>query len=200
MADTNVTIKSMTDETATVAGYGIVFGEYDLETETFNKDTELELDLVPKKRVFYDHTQGTVKHNLGTVVSAVVDETGVWIEAELQRSKKYVDQVLKLIEKGVLGWSSGSISHLVRREGALIKSWPVVEFSLTPTPCEPRTLGVERIKAMAEADPEFKAFLPEEPGEGSAGASEGEAKAARDIDQELRLLEIKLHMTEVALR
>ena len=115
----------------------------------------------------------------------------------MQRSKQYVDQVLKLIEKGVLGWSSGSVSHVVRREGGLIKSWPVVEFSLTPTPCEPRTLGVERIKALAADNPEFKAFLPQEPGEGSADASKG---AAADTDQELRLLELSLHTAEVAFR
>jgi HK97 family phage major capsid protein len=172
-----VTIKSMTDETATIAGYGVVFGDQDLDGETFSGETDLDLGLVPAKRVFYDHTLGTVKHSLGNVVKVVVDEIGVWIEAELQRSKQYVNEVLKLIEKGVLGWSSGSVPHLVRREGGVIKTWPVVEFSLTPTPCEPRTLGVERIKAMAEVDPTFKAFLPEADGELAADANKGETEA-----------------------
>jgi phage head maturation protease len=139
MADNSITIKSMTDEAATVAGYGIVFGDRDLESDTFTPETELDLDMVPSKRVFYDHTMGTVRHSLGTVVKAVVDETGVWIEAELQRSKQYVAEVLKLIEKGVLGWSSGSVPHLVRRDGGTLKAWPVVEWSLTPTPCEQAT-------------------------------------------------------------
>ncbi|HAM40522.1 MAG TPA: phage major capsid protein [Candidatus Omnitrophica bacterium] len=180
MADNSITLKSLTDETATVAGYGVVFGDRDLDGETFTKDTELDLDLVPAKRVFYDHTMGNVKHSLGTVLKATVDDVGVWIEAELDRSRQYVAQVLKLIEAGALGWSSGSVPHLVRRDGGVIKAWPVVEFSLTPTPCEPRTLGIERIKAMAEADPEYKALLPQEPGEGSAGADEGRAEAASE--------------------
>ena len=48
----------------------------------------------------------------------------------------------------MLGWSSGSVPHLVQRtKGSLpgtqkITSWPIVELSLTPTPAEPRTIGV----------------------------------------------------------
>jgi HK97 family phage major capsid protein len=61
-----------------------------------------------------------------------------------------------------LGWSSGSIAHLTQRANGIIKSWPIVEFSLTPTPAEPRTLGVERIKALAELDPSLKALVPED--------------------------------------
>jgi HK97 family phage major capsid protein len=180
------TIKSLTDEVATVAGYGVVFGGKDMDAETFTKDTDLDLALVPVKRVFYDHTIGNVKHSLGAVIKATVDDVGVWIEAELQRSKAYVAEVLKLIEAGALGWSSGSVPHLVRREGGVIKSWPVVEFSLTPTPCEPRTLGVERIKAMAEADPAFKALLPMASGEDAAGANKAEAEAAMETNVEVR--------------
>jgi HK97 family phage major capsid protein len=138
--------------------------------------------MVPSKRVFYDHTMGQVKHNLGTVIKATVDDVGVWIEAELQRSKAYVAEVLKLIEKGVLGWSSGSVSHLVRREGGVIKSWPVVEFSLTPTPCEPRTLGVERIKALALEHPEFKALLPQVDGESTASANDRQPEASKKVE------------------
>jgi HK97 family phage major capsid protein len=181
-----VTIKSMTDDIAVVAGYGVVFGGKDIEEDTFDRDTELDLDMVPSKRVFYDHTMGEVKHAVGKVLSATVDDMGVWIEAELDRHKKYVAEVLKLVEQGVLGWSSGSVSHLVRREGGVIKAWPVVEFSLTPTPCEPRTLGVERIKALALEHPEFKALLPQEPGEGSAGANDrpSEAGSVNDNTQE----------------
>jgi HK97 family phage major capsid protein len=63
-----------------------------------------------------------------------------------------VDEVLRLIEQGVLGWSSGSVSHLVRRAQGVIKHWPIVEFSLTPQPCEPRTVGVQRIKTIAFAE------------------------------------------------
>ena len=107
-----------------------------------------------------------------------MDETGIWIQAELDKSSQYVDAVLKLVEKGALGWSSGSIGHLARRENGVIKSWPLVEFSLTPTPAEPRTLGVELIKSLAETNPEFKAFLPEVAQEShDEGANNGAAAA-----------------------
>ena len=47
-----------------------------------------------------------------------------------------------------MGISSGSIGHLIRIDGGQIRKWPVVEFSLTPNPAEPRTLGVSQIKAL----------------------------------------------------
>ncbi len=144
-----VTVKALTETTATVAGYGVIFGGADLEGDTFTKSTNYMLDLVPAKPVCYDHTMSAaVPHVIGTVKSVTADETGLWVEAELKRSEDYVEAVLKLIERGVIGWSSGSVPHLVRREAKSITQWPVVEWSLTPTPAEPRTLGVERTKSI----------------------------------------------------
>ena len=145
-----VTVKALTETTATVAGYGVIFGGADLEGDTFTKSTNYMLDLVPAKPVCYDHTMSAkVSHVIGTVKSVTADETGLWVEAELKRSEDYVDAVLELINRGVIGWSSGSVPHLVRREAKSITQWPVIEWSLTPTPAEPRTLGVERIKSVA---------------------------------------------------
>ena len=159
-----VKILKQDEATATVGGYGVVFGGKDLEAETFTKDTDYMLDLVPEKLVLYDHAQRSdIGHKIGMVAndSISVDETGLWIQAELDKSAEYVGAVLKLVEAGALGWSSGSVAHLARRANGVIKTWPIVEFSLTPTPAEPRTLGVELIKSLAETNPEFKAFLPE---------------------------------------
>ena len=47
--DTTVGIKSITDTTITVTGYGVVFGGVDLEGDTFERDTDYMLDLVPHK-------------------------------------------------------------------------------------------------------------------------------------------------------
>ena len=154
-----VKILSQTDTTATVGGYGVVFGGRDLEGETFTPQTDYALDLVPVKPVYYDHTQnGTMKNaRLGSVVTTEADEIGLWVEAELDKASEYTAAVLKLVERGVIGWSSGSVNHLARRDGGVIKAWPIVEFSLTPTPAEPRTLGVERIKSLY---PDLAAQLP----------------------------------------
>lgn len=164
--DALVRIKSRGDGKAVVAGYGVVWDGEDLYGETFTKDTDFLLDLVPEKPVLFNHglpirvqdaekgvTEFSIKQFLGAVNNASIkaDEFGLFVEAVLDESKEYVKEVLNLIEEGVIGWSSGSIGHLVERAGKTIKKWPIVEFSLTHTPAEPRTLGVEHIRALEAA-------------------------------------------------
>lgn len=178
------------DKTVTVGGYGVVFDGQDLEAETFTKDTDFMLDLVPEKLVLYDHGQNRkIGRKIGHVSNENIrpDDVGLWIQGELDKSAQYIDGVMKLIDEGVLGWSSGSVAHLTRRDNGVIKSWPIVEFSLTPTPAEPRTLGVELIKKLAKTDESLKAFLPEsgqETASEDATAADGGAKDVVDIIDE----------------
>lgn len=146
-----VYIKSQDDKVAIIAGYGMVFGGEDLDGEYFSKETDLMLDLVPTKSIFYEHTQDVPEYALGNTIKEISDEAGVWIEAQLDKSRAYVEAVLELIGEGVLGFSSGTAGHLVRREGSHIRRWPIVEYSLTPNPAEPRTLGVSQIKSLFDA-------------------------------------------------
>ena len=155
-------VKAVTDTTVTVAGYGVIFGGADLEGETFAPETDYMLDLAPVKLVFYDHTLGDVKHAIGKTTIVEADDFGLWVEAELDRNKSYVAAVVSLVERGALGWSSGSVGHLTRRNGKSITQWPIVELSLTPTPAEPRTLGVEILKSLAAVDASYRALLPED--------------------------------------
>ena len=188
-----VKILAQNDSVATVGGYGIVFGGRDLEGETFTKTTDYMIDLVPRKLVFYDHAQ-QLNHKIGTVSNddIIVDDTGLWIQAQLDKSAQYVDGVLKLIDEGVIGWSSGSVAHLARRDNGVIKTWPIVEFSLTPTPAEPRTLGVDRIKAMAESDPSLKALIPEMAQESHDGGATAKVATA-----DVSILDEEKTMTEM---
>lgn len=181
-----VKVLNMTDDIATVGGYGVVFGGVDLEGETFEKDTDYFLDWVPVKPIFYEHSKNEkVSHKMGIASKEQLDDVGIWVEAELDRHAEYMDAVLKLVEAGALGWSSGTAGHLARREKGIIKSWPVIEYSLTPTPAEPRTLGVELIKKLAEADETLKAFLPEGNQEiASVDATGGDAEPVEDTDLE----------------
>lgn len=158
---TTAYIKALTAETATVAGYGVIFGGEDLEGESFAQDTNFMLDLAPTKLVLYDHGLRNVDHVIGKTLTVEPDEMGLWVEAELDRNKAYVDLVVQLVEKGALGWSSGSVGHLTRRNGKSITQWPLIELSLTPTPAEPRLLGVELIKSLSASDPRYSVFLPE---------------------------------------
>ena len=89
---------------------------------------------------------------IGTIDTLVADETGVWAEAQLDLRQRYVRAVQRLVDKGVLGWSSGSLPHLVEVAGdGQIKRWPIVEGSLTPAPAEPRRTDVHTIKSAYEA-------------------------------------------------
>jgi len=50
------------------------------------------------------------------------------------------------------------VPHLVERKAGPggtkeITAWPVAEWSLTPTPAEPRTLGIRELKALAQLEP-----------------------------------------------
>lgn len=158
----HIKILSQTDEHITIGGKGVIFGGKDLEQDTFTKNTNLHLDLVPNKPVFYDHSlEATLKSTvLGVVTKTEIKSDHLWVEAQLKRSADYMEEVLKLIEAGVLGWSSGSVPHLVRRdENKNITDWPIIELSLTPTPAEFRTIGIERIKQLSNLQPNLKELL-----------------------------------------
>lgn len=145
-----VGIKSVTKDTAIIAGYGVVFGGIDLYGDTFTEETDFKYSN-PNPPLFYDHTMTGVEEDLGVVVKTKKDKFGIWMESQIDLHKNYAKQVLSLAEKGVLGYSTGAISHLVRREGNTIKSWAIGELSLTPTPAEPRTVGVGVVKSATEA-------------------------------------------------
>lgn len=135
---------SETPETALVGGYGFIWGGCDLIGERFTKKTDFWTDRITETPVvLYDHGQdGKVKKlDVGRVASYKDDDIGRWVEMQIDKAKQYATQVLALVEKKRLGLSSGAVSHLVEiaKDGE-IKSWPWVELSFTPTPCEPRTM------------------------------------------------------------
>jgi len=144
-------LKALNDS-GRVGGYLVVWGnpqQRDLQGEYFTPEAELGLDWYNQRPVLYHHgLDGTMKAAvIGNIDTLKPDETGVWAEAQLDMRKTYVQTVLKLVEKGILGWSSGSLPHLVEVESGKIKRWPIVEGSLTPTPAEPRMTGVGTIKS-----------------------------------------------------
>lgn len=156
------TVKILVDQgdSLKVAGYGVVFGGKDLVGDTFSAQTDLWLDkLSATPPVLFDHGGDELlkRQVVGRVVKTKVDTFGLWIEAKLDANAQYLAAIRKLVEKGALGWSSGAVGHLVERaKGGKLLSWAIAEFSLTATPCEPRTLGVQQVKALAALDPDFE--------------------------------------------
>ena len=173
-------------DTVTIAGYGVVWGGRDMYGTTFTPQTDFWTGrITAAPLVLYDHgLDGTLKKTvLGTTKEQKLDTIGLWIAAQLYKHQEYMAAVQQLVADGVLGWSSGAVSHLVdiERETGEVRSWPIVEYSLTPTPAEPRTLGVEELRSLAEIAPAVKALIPGAGGKAEkASLPAGDAMAVRD--------------------
>jgi len=69
--------------------------------------------------------------------------------------------VKALVQRGVLGWSSGTAPQLVQYDGGHISRWPIVEGSLTPSPAQPGKTRIMSIKSLADA-PTLESLLAKE--------------------------------------
>ena len=150
------TLKTL-DGRGRVGGYLVVWGgpeERDLQGEYFTAETELGLGWYPQRPLLYQHgLDGALKAAvIGAIDTLVEDETGVWAEAQLDLRQRWARAVQGLIEKNVLGWSSGSLAHLVEvAADGHIRRWPIVEGSLTPTPAQPRRSDARTLKSAWQA-------------------------------------------------
>lgn len=143
-------IKAIGDYTLKIRG--IERGGKDLIGDTFTPNTDLGFERSPiGMPVFYDHAQRGIKSQVGKVVAW--EDTGDAIDftVELDRAKRYAQQIMQLAAQKVLGGSTGAVGHLVVSEGGALKRWIVGELSLTVTPCEPRTRPDLRDTKSADA-------------------------------------------------
>lgn len=149
-------VKTLTPE-GRIGGYLAVWGsaaQRDLHGEYFTPETDFGLDWYPFRPVLYHHAQDAAikMMALGVIDTLRADEVGLWAEAQLEKRNKYVGAVLRLIERGALSWSSGSLPSLVKSlPDGRITRWVIVEGSLTPTPAEPRLTDVRALKAALTA-------------------------------------------------
>jgi hypothetical protein len=158
-----------------IAGYGILFTsatDPDLQGEVFTKETDLELEIGDRRSIYYRHGSHPIikDRKLGKATLTMKDDAGAFFEGELNLRDDYERYIYKLAEMGKLGWSTGSMPHLVRKElmvdgkhkAMALKSWPIGEISLTPSPVEPRTSAFP-VKSLepGETD-ELDAFIKSE--------------------------------------
>lgn len=143
----------------------VTFGGADLSNEFFTKTTDFWVDFPSRLPLLYHHGQDTKigKQRLGDGRATVKsDDAGVWMEGQLNLANEYERAISDLIDAGKMGTSSGSASHLVerKREGKSVEiiTWPLVEASLTPTPCEPRNrvMSLKSFMASAEDNEDFE--------------------------------------------
>lgn len=132
-----------------VGGYLVLFGDADsadLDGEFFTAETDFDIPAGGTKStsIYYHHGLDPVlkKRKLGSGEIGT-DEIGVWLRGTLNMRDAYEQAVYKLVEQGKMGWSSGTMPHLIEREpvgkATHIKSWPLGgDASLTVTPADPR--------------------------------------------------------------
>ena len=149
-----------------LGGYLVRYGDpdtVDLEGDYFSADTDLGIETGAKVPVYYQHGYDPVLKNRRLArAEATFKDDGVWLETQLQMRDEYEQHIMELAEAGKLGWSSGAAGHLVEVEAVgkswHIKSWPIAEASLTPTPAEPRNSAIS-LKSIFDKIPVEK---PEE--------------------------------------
>lgn len=132
-------------------------GDYDLTGDRFDEGAYFgESDTAP---VYYNHG---LDETLGRRVlgKAKLEKRPdmIWAETQLAMRDEYERAIYALAEAGKLGWSSGTAAHLVERateadgKGHVIKSWPIAEASLTPTPAEFRNSALTLKSLLAAVE------------------------------------------------
>lgn len=181
------------DEHGRVGGYLVCWGsdaEKDLQGEYFTPDTDLALDVGDTLRGYYHHAlDGTLKATpTGKITVKRIDDVGVWVEEQLNLRSRWVQAVWKLIQRGVLGWSSGALPQTVEVDpDGRIKTWHVVEGSKTPSPAEPRATQVVSLKSylatLDDATLERLSLSEEAPVPASQPAAAPPAPDAPDVSE-----------------
>lgn len=180
----NLNIRSSDDgENYIIDGYAVIFDNVDLYGTKFTKSTDFwEASTSPTPPLLYDHG-GDAKLGLsmiGQVTKKTKDEVGIWFEAQLERANQYAEAIATMIRSGKMGVSTGTSPHMMAMDGNVIRSWAIIEVSLTPIPAEPDTIGhlsqrkfTEALDNLTVAVEAVKALSLD--GEPSAGATEDDS-------------------------
>ncbi len=183
-------------------GYLVTFGEPDLSTmrDVFTK-ADTNFDINPENdisAVYYHHGLDPVlkRKKLGPENAQIgIDDVGVWIKHQLDLRDPYEAGIHKLAQMGKLGWSSGTLPHLVERKAIednahLVTSWPLgKDASYTPIPAHWRNaVGVGSIKSIADVESmsledAIKSLLKQQPEAQDPETPQGVGSAAGDEAQ-----------------
>ena len=90
----------------------------DLQGERFTKETDLELEVGDRRAIYYRHGVHPIikDRKLGKATLKEIDDAGAFFEGEMNLRDDYEQYIYKMAEMGKLGWSTGSMPHLVRKE------------------------------------------------------------------------------------
>jgi hypothetical protein len=146
----------------TVGGLGVIFDDparpiRDLTGDYFTKDSYLGAHMGDGVDCLVQHGYplaarfAHLSDRLLTPVktSLAPEDRGLLVSTVLSMRDEYEAALAELASAGKMAWSSGVPGHMVIRErDGHLKRWPIAEFSLTPTPAEPRTAAVP-LKSIA---------------------------------------------------
>lgn len=198
-----------------IGGYLVRFthaDQPDLTGEYFDSNTDFDMVNGDKASIYYNHGLDPVvkKRRLG-VGAMQIQDTGVWVEAQLSLRDEYEKAIYAMAEAGALGWSSGTLPNLVEYEPAgkamYIKSWPLgKDASLTPTPAAGLVLtAAHPLKAWAEAtaqqqvktDIEFVDIVEQTSDDGEAIAPEDTRPVSAPANEAAKRLELEILLMEL---
>ena len=149
----DMTVKFAEGSDTIIEGYGVPFG-LDLDGQQFTPETDRCHEWFPNggRPALYHHGfhKSFKMTPVGRELSTTTDEVGDFVRAELDKSNKYYEGIAQLVREGKLGWSSGAPDHKVKiAKDGRIELWPVVEYSLTPTPAFPNRVAYAMKSAQA---------------------------------------------------
>lgn len=154
-----------------VGGYLVTYGDpstKDTDDEFFSAKTDFRSRFPSGSHVYYNHgLDRTLDVSALPDGEMKADDVGVWIETQLDMADRYQQAIYALAKSGKLSWSSGSVSHLIRREKAgaakHITFWPLgLDASLTPTPADFRNRAMA-LKSWEAESPDLLDSLPAHP-------------------------------------
>lgn len=137
-----------------IGGYLIHWGspeDKDLDREYFTPETDLCLDWYNQRPAIYHHGLDLKIKGMkvGIIDRLVPDDVGLWAESQIDLYNDYVRAIWGMVQRGILKWSSGAMPQLVETASdGRIKTWPLIEGSLTVTPAKPFGTQIVPVKAL----------------------------------------------------
>jgi HK97 family phage major capsid protein len=136
----------------------------DKQGDYFDARTKVHTDKFPEVPLVYAHgfDPATMEpsrevHFIGKAKYDHTDERGHWYTAVLDRASEFAQRIWNAALKGLAGASSGTASHLMRREkDGHIAEWPVVEMTVVDgsghmKPVNPYAVALPALKANYES-------------------------------------------------
>lgn len=92
----------------------------------------------------------------GYITETKSDEYGLLARAIITADENYKRVIMEMVKAGRLKWSSGALSHMVKRTPQAngtnrVDRWIIGEAALTPTPAEPRLGAITALKTLLKS-------------------------------------------------